>query len=59
MVIKIIAAIIGALICGAGLYYLAKEKHDKESKKIYTITSVIGGAIFIGSLLLIIMTIGE
>ena len=59
MVIKIIAAIIGALIFGAGLYYLVKEKQDKESRKIYTITSAIGGVIFIGSLLLISMTIGK
>ena len=34
--------IIGILILGAGIYYLAKEKNDPESKKIYTIVSVIG-----------------
>ena len=33
MVIKIIATIIGAMILGAGLYYLSKEKKDPESKK--------------------------
>ena len=54
MVIKVIATIIGALILGAGLYYLIKEKNDKESKKIYTITSVIGGAIFVVGLILTI-----
>ena len=55
MVIKIIAAVIGALILGAGLYYLIKEKNDKESKKIYTITSVIGAVIVVVSLVLLII----
>ena len=45
MTIKIIGLIIGILILGAGVYYLAKEKADKESKKIYTITSVVGALI--------------
>lgn len=45
MAIKIIGLIIGVLVLGAGIYYLAKEKHDPESKKIYTIVSVIGGMI--------------
>ncbi len=45
MAIKIIGLIIGLLILGAGIYYLTKEKHDPESKKIYTIISIIGGII--------------
>ena len=45
MAIKIIGLIIGVLVLSAGIYYLAKEKHDSESKKIYTIVSVIGGVI--------------
>mgnify|MGYP006978932084 CR=1 FL=1 len=45
MAIKIIGLIIGVLVLGAGIYYLAKEKHDPESKKIYSIVSVIGGVI--------------
>lgn len=40
-----IMAAIGILVPGAGLYYLAKEKHDSESKKIYTIVSIIGGIV--------------
>lgn len=36
---------IGILVPGAGLYYLAKEKHDSESEKIYTIVSIIGGIV--------------
>lgn len=42
MVIGIIGIIIGLLVLGAGIYYLIKEKNDKESKKIYGITSGIG-----------------
>ncbi len=45
MVIKIIGLIIGILVLGAGVYYLAKEKHDPESGKIYTVVSVVGGII--------------
>ena len=45
MTVKIIGLIIGILVLCAGLYYLIKEKHDPESKKIYTIVSIIGGVI--------------
>ena len=55
MVIKIIATIIGAMILGAGLYYLVKEKKDPESKKIYSIVSIIGGIIFVVGLILTIL----
>lgn len=55
MIIKIIGFIISVMILGFGLYYLVKEKNDPESKKIYTVTSVIGAVIAItcGILLLI------
>lgn len=45
MAIKIIGLIIGTLVLGAGIYYLAKERHDPESKKIYTVISIAGGLI--------------
>ena len=45
MTIKIIGLVIGILVLGTGVYYLAKEQHDPESKKIYTVISVIGGVI--------------
>ena len=45
MAIKIIGLIIGILVLGAGIYYLTKEKHDPESKKIYTVVSIVGGLI--------------
>ena len=45
MAIKIIGLIIGILILCAGIYCLVKEKHDPESRKIYTVVSVTGGAV--------------
>ena len=45
MAVKIIGLIIGILVLCAGIHYLVKEKHDPESKKIYTIVSVVGGVI--------------
>ena len=55
MAVKIIGLIIGILVLCAGIYYLFKEKHDPESKKIYSAVSVIGGIIaMICALLLII-----
>lgn len=55
--VKIIGTIIGALILIAGLYYLKTEKNDPESKKIYTIVSVIGGMVFAVMLVLTILAI--
>ena len=45
MAIQIIGLIIGILVFGAGIYYLAKEKQDPESKKIYTIVSIVGAVL--------------
>ena len=45
MLIKIIGLVIGVLILGVGIYYLAKEKNDPEARKIYTIVSLIGGVL--------------
>ena len=45
MVIKIIGLVIGLLVLAAGLYYLAKEKEDREAKKIYSIVSAVGGIV--------------
>ena len=55
MVIKILGLIIGVLVLGAGVYYLTKEKHDPESKKIYTVVSIVGALIAIGSLLTLVL----
>lgn len=53
MAIRIIGLIIGILVLGAGIYYLVKEKHDPESRKIYTIVSVIGGIVTVVCALLL------
>lgn len=53
--IKIIGLLIGLLIFGCGLYYLIKEKADKESRIIYTITTVAGAIIAIGSLIFLLV----
>ncbi len=42
MIGTIVALVVAlAVLCG-GLYYLTKEKKDKESRKIYGIVSAIG-----------------
>lgn len=58
MVVKIIGTIIGALIFGTGLYYLVKERNDKESRKIYGIISGIGSVVFVVMLVLTILALG-
>ena len=45
MVVKIIGIIIGVLVLIAGLYYLVKEKGDGESRRIYTVISIVGAVI--------------
>lgn len=54
MVFKIIGIIIGLVVLGTGIYYLVKEKHDLESKKIYTVVSAVGGIIALVCALLLI-----
>ncbi len=53
MIIKIIGLIIGVFVLGMGIFYLVKEKDDKESRKIYTIISVIGAVIAIACAVLL------
>lgn len=55
MAITIIGIIIGAMILGAGIYYLAKEKMDREARKIYTITTVAGALILAGAILKLVL----
>ncbi|SFU31117.1 hypothetical protein [Butyrivibrio sp. M55] len=54
MVIGIIEIIIGLLVLGAGIYYLVKEKDDKESKKIYGITSGVGAVVSVVAAVILI-----
>lgn len=55
MAITIIGIIIGAMILGAGIYYLAKEKTDREARKIYMITTVAGALILAGAILKLVL----
>ena len=55
MAITIIGIIIGAMILVAGIYYLAKEKTDREARKIYTITTVAGALILAGAILKLVL----
>lgn len=55
MAITIIGIIIGAMILGAGIYYLAKEKTDREARKIYTITTVAGALILARAILKLVL----
>lgn len=55
MVIGIIGLIIGILVLCFGIYYLVKEKHDAESKKIYGIISVIGAVIAVAAALILFL----
>ena len=48
MIFNIIALMIGALILIAGLYYLIKEKQDRDSRRIYGISSGAGIIIVVG-----------
>ena len=54
MIVKISGAVIGLLVLVAGVYYLVKEKNDKDSKTIYSIISIIGAVLLIISTVLLI-----
>lgn len=55
MAITIIGIIIGAMILGAGIYYLAEEKTDRETRRIYTITTVAGALVLAGAILKLVL----
>lgn len=57
MVLSIIGIIIGVMVLAAGIYYLKKEKEDKESKKIYTIAAVAGAVITAAMIIKLILEI--
>jgi hypothetical protein len=58
MIFNVIGLLIGVLISGAGIYYLLKEKEDRESCKIYGITSGVGVVIVIGIIIKLIVEMG-
>lgn len=56
MILTIIALVIGVMILAGGMYNLRKEKNYPESKKIYLITTLIGGVILIGVIVKMIVS---
>lgn len=51
MIISIIGMVICCLVAVAGIYYLVKEKEDKESHKIYGIITAVGIVVLIALLI--------
>jgi DNA helicase HerA-like ATPase len=56
MIFTIVGLIIGAMILAGGLYYLIKEKHDMESRKIYGIASAAGGILLVAMFIKLILS---
>lgn len=57
MIIGILGIIIGVLVLGAGIYYLANDK-EENAKKIYGVISVIGAIAAIVSIFVLISNLG-
>lgn len=55
MIFNIIGLIVGLMILIAGVYYLAKEKTDKDSRKIYGTISGAGGIIVLAIMIKMIL----
>lgn len=49
MIFSIVILLVGLLILGGGLYYLAKSPADPESRRIYGITAAVGAVIVIAT----------
>ena len=45
MLFNIIGLVIGVLLLIAGVIYLVKEKEDRDARKIYIITALIGAVV--------------
>lgn len=55
MVFNILGILIGISVIIGGIYYLVKEKGDKESRKIYSVVTAIGTLILIGMIIKILI----
>ncbi|MBN7772336.1 hypothetical protein [Clostridium aminobutyricum] len=56
MIITIITLLVGLMILGGGIYYLLKEKEDKEARKIYSITTAVGVIITAGVIVKVLVS---
>ena len=52
MAIGIIGSVIGLAVLITAVVLLVREKNDKESKKIYSVITVIGAIVFVCSMLM-------
>lgn len=50
-IFTVVFLLTGALLCGAGLYYRAKEKQDPEGRRIYTVTACVGALVLLAAVL--------
>lgn len=57
MTLAIIGLVIGILVLCASIYYLIKEKNDPESRRIYGVISLLGGALTIGMIVKLILSL--
>lgn len=57
MTLAIIGLVIGILVLCASIYYLIKEKNDPESRRIYGVISLPGGALTIGMIVKLILSL--
>lgn len=57
MVYGILGILIGLAVFGAGIYYWKKEKHDAESKRIYSITAAVGAGVLILGIVFLILSL--
>lgn len=49
MILNIVILLVGLLILGGGLYYLAKSPGDRVSRRIYGITALVGAVIAVAA----------
>jgi len=55
-ILPIIFIVIGIAVCAVGIYEFTQSKDDPESKKIYTITAVLGALVAVAAILKLVLT---
>ncbi|MCD8116012.1 MAG: hypothetical protein LUE21_02665 [Oscillospiraceae bacterium] len=57
MIFGIVALVIGILVLAIGVYFLRTEKDDPESRKIYTVASVLGAVVAVIGVVRLILSL--
>ena len=52
----ILVLAIGLLILGGGAYYLVRDKWDRDARKVYLVTTLVGAAIVLGDVVKIALS---